>query len=387
MQRSTWPPKTRRRNDRCVAVGTSRGRSRRSPRFTTSLPALTERAHRRPAMATSPHDALFKAAFGQTDIARSELELLLPAEVSAHLDLGTLEVTPGSFVDDELRHAHTDLLYAIRTKTGREALVYVLFEHQSTFDARMPLRLLRYVVRIWERWLRDHPPANTLPIVLPVLLHHGPTGWLAAPELAAMLDASPELVDATRPFLPHFRFLIDDLAALSLDALSARTVHAFARLVQIAFWSSRSFERLEEAAPRMQGILATLTRDDRTRALLEQLYVYLLRAAQPDVDVRRVRTILLEVAGPQGQEDVMNAAEQLIEQGRAEGEQRGEERGEQKGLRAAIVTTLAARGLPLSEFGQARLGSCVDVAVLTRWLTCAVTAATEADVFANSDAP
>ena len=95
------------------------------------------------------------------------------------------------------------------------------------------------------------------------------------------------------------------------------------------------------------------------------------------------RTMLLEVAGPEGEEDVMNAAEQLI----AEGERRGEQRGEQKGLRAAIVTALEARSVPLSEVGRARVASCTDVATLTRWLARAVTASSEADVFASEGAP
>ena len=44
-----------------------------------------------PPMPSSPHDALFKARFGQPDIARSQLELVLPADVRAHLDLATLD--------------------------------------------------------------------------------------------------------------------------------------------------------------------------------------------------------------------------------------------------------------------------------------------------------
>ena|SRR5258706_8955784 len=87
--------------------------------------------------------------------------------------------------------------------------------------------------------------------------------WQAAPELGTMLDASPELLEATRPFLPHFRFLLDDLAVLSLDALSTRTLHALTRLVRLAFWSSRSFERLQDAAPLMQQVTTTLSRDAR----------------------------------------------------------------------------------------------------------------------------
>ena len=132
-----------------------------------------------------------------------------------------------------------------------------------------------------------------------------------------------------------------------------RTLGALTRLVQLAFWSSRSFQRLQDAAPAMRAITATVDRDERTRALLTQLYVYLLRSAQPEVEVEDVRTILQDVAGPQGKEDVVNAAEQLIEQGRAEGLERGLE-----GLRAGIVAALSARAVPLSEVGRARLASC-----------------------------
>lgn len=326
-------------------------------------------------MPTSPHDALFKAAFGRVDIARSEFELVLPPEVRGRLDLATLELSAGSFVDEELRHLHSDLLYTVRTKSQREALVYVLFEHQSSFDPRMPFRLLRYVVRVWERWLRDHPETSSLPIVVPVLLHHGAAMWQAAPDLAPMIDADPELLDAVRPFQPLFRFFVDDLAALSLEQLSSRALHALGRLVQLAFWSSRSLERLVDAAPLMRAITETLVRDDRTRELLTQLYLYLLRAAQPEVDVDEVRTILLGVAGPQGKEDVVNAAEQLIEQGRAEG---------REGLRSAIAKALSARSVTLSEVGRARIWACTSIETLTQWLERAITATSEADVFANN---
>jgi predicted transposase/invertase (TIGR01784 family) len=327
-------------------------------------------------MASSPHDAIFKATFGQVDLARSELELVLPPEVRAHLDLATLEVRPGSFVDPELQQVHSDLLYAVRTRTGEEGFVFVLFEHQSSHDGTMAFRLLRYVVRIWERFLNEHPGAK-LPIVIPVLLHQGDGAWKAAPELAPMLDASAELLEATRPFVPHFRFVLDDLAALSAAAVASRSLAALPRLVQLAMWASRSFPRLRDAVPFMRAVVATLARDDRARAVLEQVYGYLLSTVQ-DVDVREIRTMLLEVAGPEGKEDVMNAAEQLIAQGREEGRE--------EGLRDAIANVLEARALPLSEVGRARLASCTDFAMLTRWLKRAATASSEAEVFASVDA-
>jgi hypothetical protein len=48
--------------------------------------------------------------FGQPDLARSALELVLPSAIKSLVDLATLQVSPGFFVEDEQRHAHTDLL-------------------------------------------------------------------------------------------------------------------------------------------------------------------------------------------------------------------------------------------------------------------------------------
>lgn len=84
-----------------------------------------------------------------------------------------------------------------------------------------------------------------------------------------------------------------------------------------------------------------------------------LRAAQPHVGALDVRGIPLDVDGPHGREDILNAAEQLI----AEAERRSLE-----GLRGAIAAASSARGLLLSEVGRSRLASCTDVDILTRWL-------------------
>jgi predicted transposase/invertase (TIGR01784 family) len=330
-------------------------------------------------MVASPHDALFKAAFSQPDIARSELAALLPPAVLAHLDLATLEVAPGSFVNRYLGASHTDLLYTLRTSTGESAFVYVVFEHQSSFDPRMPFRFLRYMTEIWERWLRDHPTSNSLPLLFPILLHHGKTGWRAAPEFASMFDVSPGLAEAARPFIPHFQFALNDLTEMPLETLAVRTASLLGRWVNMAFWAARSHQRLQEAVPFMRELSLSITRDPRTRTLLAQVYMYLLRSANSDIALRELRTILLEIAGPEHREEVMNAAEELI----AEGHEKGLEKGRTEGLRGALLVLLTTRGISLSEIGHARIAACSEPGVLTRWLERAVTAGDEAGVFAS----
>src|ERR1700712_4852372 len=125
---------------------------------------------------SSPHDALFKSVFSDPVNARGALQAVLPGKLGRALDWDALALCPGSFVDDVLRSSHTDLLFATRWHDGSEVLVYLLFEHQSTQDRGIAFRLLRYQVRIWERWRSEHPGSETLPVVLPVVLYHGPTG-------------------------------------------------------------------------------------------------------------------------------------------------------------------------------------------------------------------
>src|SRR5688500_10897972 len=184
-------------------------------------------------MTVAPHDALFKATFSQPERAAEQLRWLLPPELVARMDFASLAVESGSFVDDALRERHTDLLYSLRID-GRPARVYVLFEHQSSVDPWMPLRLLRYMLRVWEGCAGEAGPP--LPVIVPVVLHHSDTGWRAATRFEALFDLPP----ATAEFTPHFRFVLDDLGAHSEAAVQERAVSAFTRLVLAALQQARS---------------------------------------------------------------------------------------------------------------------------------------------------
>src|SRR3990172_9313629 len=110
-------------------------------------------------MPHNPHDALFKWTFGQPDRAASVLRSILPRSVSDAIDWKSLVPDPASFVDAALVDRHSDLLFRVCLRDGRNAHLYVLFEHQSTPDELMPFRLFSYLVRIWERWLATTPGA------------------------------------------------------------------------------------------------------------------------------------------------------------------------------------------------------------------------------------
>ena len=83
---------------------------------------------------TTPHDALFKAAFSKLRHARGLLQSLVPAPLSRRIVWPTLRIESGIAVGDEdLDEQRMDLVYSVRAGR-RRVLVYVLAEHQSKVD-------------------------------------------------------------------------------------------------------------------------------------------------------------------------------------------------------------------------------------------------------------
>jgi len=187
-----------------------------------------------PRNAPSPHDAVFRRIFGVPANAASQLRAVLASGIAARLDLGRLAPVPGSFVDEDLRWRHSDVLFTAPLD-GRDAFVYVLVEHQSSDDPLMAYRMLRYVTRIWDRNLREHPRARRLPAVTPLVVHHGHNRWASPVQVADLIDLDPAAKKAVRAYLPRFEFLLDDLSGVV-----PKTVHA-ASIDQIKAWTARAW--------------------------------------------------------------------------------------------------------------------------------------------------
>ncbi|RLB44832.1 MAG: hypothetical protein DRJ42_31155 [Deltaproteobacteria bacterium] len=222
------------------------------------------------------HDTLFKRVFSVPRHAAGLIRAILPPAIVARMNLNKLELVPASFVDPELRHHHADLAFRVPIN-GKIAFIYFVVEHQSEPDALMAFRLLTYVQRFWAAILRDDSTRKTLPIIIPIVVHHGRSGWTEARalhELIEGLDEMPEL----RAVVPNFEMLIDDLVRVDDAALLARPLDA---LPKVALWMLRDartvdalFESLHVWAKEL-GLLLAPGRDPKDIASLMR---YLLRS-------------------------------------------------------------------------------------------------------------
>ena len=97
-------------------------------------------------LTSDPHDRFFKETFGRAENAVPFLRGVLPPAIVEAIDWSTLRREEATFLDETLARRASDLVFTVAWG-GCPACLYCLFEHQSASDPRMPLRLLRYMVR------------------------------------------------------------------------------------------------------------------------------------------------------------------------------------------------------------------------------------------------
>jgi Putative transposase, YhgA-like len=278
-------------------------------------PAPPSLGRRAPGGQPTPHDSVFRRIFGVPENAASQLRAVLPAGLAARLDLGRLARVPASFVDEALKWRYSDLLFTAPLDGG-EAFVYLLVEHQSSADALMAFRMLRYVTRIWDHYLRDHPRARRLPVVIPLVVHHGRTRWTSPVRLLDVIDADPDAKKEMEAYLPRFEFLLDDLAGVDGEQLRDRELTPSALVTLLLLKTAPGNPQVPaELRPWAAQLRAVLDQPGGTEAFIAILtYIELVSEASPS-ELRDLAASL----GPDAEEAYVTTAEMLRTEGLTEG--------------------------------------------------------------------
>ncbi|PTL82945.1 Rpn family recombination-promoting nuclease/putative transposase [Vitiosangium sp. GDMCC 1.1324] len=327
---------------------------------------------------SGPHDLFVRFTLGHPERAAAELRAVLPPDIVSRVDWSTLRREPGSVVDPELRETQSDLLFSARLRSGQELLLYILLEHQSSVDKWMALRMLRYVVRQAEHWRKEHPESERLPVIVPLVMYHGPDGAWTAPrrveDLFELPDESEER-ERWRTLVPHFEFLLDDLTAERAEGLMARPGPPLARLALLVLRYGRS----EELSRRLASWTALFAEVHAAPDGLENLRVVVRYLFQVGDEAARESTeaVLRSVAGAQRTEELMmTVGEKLIEKGRQEGRLEGR----LEGRAEDILRILTARGIHVDDKTRGLIMACRDPALLEQWFDRALTASSISDV-------
>jgi hypothetical protein len=241
----------------------------------------------------------------------------------------------------------------------------------------MALRLLRYELRIWEAWLKDHPSAKRLPVIIPVVLHHSPKGWTAEVSFEALLDCDPELFETIAPYVPRFRFILDDISAASDEALRGRAMSALGRLVLWCLRNARTPENLVWGLKGWVDLVREIRRAPNGAAALKMIFRYIFMVNER-FGSKELVGLLAQAVGEEGKAEMASVADQLREEGRRDGEAEGLLRGQRK----ILLKLLRARFGELPEAAVARVNAA-ELGQLDTWAERVLSAQTLADVIGS----
>src|SRR3954463_16462306 len=213
------------------------------------------------------------------------------------------------------RSQHTDLLYTATWCEGGDALVYLLFEHQSAppTEGRMAERMLHYQARIWGRWRADHPKARTLPMILPIVMYHGASSWSEPRSFDELLDVPVALRPAVEAHLVRFTYLLHDLSEISEDELRVGAMRtALAKLVVMCFKYARTRADFLQILGRWMDVARDVARAPHGLEALAQVMRYILEV-NDHVEFGELQGLLERDLGPEAKDAIMTAGQRLIE--------------------------------------------------------------------------
>lgn len=292
------------------------------------------------------------------------LASVLPKALAAQIAWDTLELESPETVDAAFDRRQADLVFRARVR-DREARLLLVFEHQSRVDPAMPVRLLAYMARVWERCLAE--AVTPLPVVIPVVLYHGDAAWTAPRRLSDLLALEPDLSAAVRPFVPDFAFALDDLTRLTERGLRARALSPWATMALALLAWCRGARHPERVLLRWLDTLRLLQADADGLVALTALATYLLKASAGRVAPLKVVFARL---GAAAEELIVTPEEEVRRRGRREGRavgrQEGREEGRRRGLAELLVSQLVSKFGPLTPAAHAAI-EAADEQTLVRW--------------------
>ncbi|WP_434662281.1 Rpn family recombination-promoting nuclease/putative transposase [Klebsiella sp. MISC125] len=272
-----------------------------------------------PIASHSPHDAVFKHILSHRATARDFLLIHLPEHLRMLCDLRTLQLESGSFIEEDLRASHSDILYSLKTQTG-EGYIYVLIEHQSSPDRHMAFRLMRYAIAAMQRHLDKG--YHQLPLVIPLLFYHGKTS--PCPHSMRWLDGFSQPEVAERLYSQNFQLV--DITTIPDEQLIQHRRVAMLELLQKHIRQRDMMEISEQ-------LVSILSLGYTNRRQFKTLLNYMIQAGNAADPVAFLRKLAQKVPLKQHKETLMNIAQFLEERGRKQGVLQGMKAGIEKGRR------------------------------------------------------
>ena len=286
--------------------------------------------------AARQHDRPRRLLFHHPEVVEDLLRGHIDQPWVDQLDFTTLRREPELSLGDTLDDRASDVVWRIEW-CGRDLYLLVLLEIQSRSERYMGLRLLGYLVRLYESLLRQRRIARggRLPPVFPVVFYNGRQPWRAPLELGELIWAPGELP----AYQPSLRYWVVEERLLRMDLGARRDlVSAIAALDR-----SRSVSELERVVHHLLSWLGSGERYSLLRRSFNGWLREILRpvwrsvSEEPPGDLKETGEMLEKTV----QQWERRARVSGLREGLRRGMERGLRRGHKEGLADGLQQGLA----------------------------------------------
>lgn len=282
-----------------------------------------------------------------------ELLSLLAADLASQLDFSQMRSASIAMILRDFRERRGDLLLEIPYLTRQEehetpplpksVWIYLLFEHQTTPDPEMGLRLLLLKAELWRRqrqqWIEQGQAIGALRLspVVPIVFYTGERPWQEPIAVSTLMDLPAGLARFQRE---------SDVLMLNLREAAPDELEAADSPVSwiLRVWQEAKAEAdcyvatLERVLTHLAGLLSASP--DRLADLLYFLLAFTMRFREAPDRERALDAFESAAPDPEvGKETVTMGKtiyEALIDEGVEKGIQRGIEQGIERGIEQGI---------------------------------------------------
>ena len=289
----------------------------------------------------SSHAEFFEKIFSRRENAISLIQNVLPESVQNHMQLDTLQVEPGSYVDEKLSRHFADLIFSIHLKSGTTSRVYCLLEHKSSPEYLVALQILRYMALEWHEMVKNKKiTGNKLPPIIPIVVYQGHEDWDAGLNFQDVVDFPDEDFKA---YAPDFEYLLWDLNHVDAHNLQGSLVFKYYAQICKSLTS-------EELPKDIYDLVKALYQTLGTKNAIEYIQIffnYLVKSSE-QVNKTNFKQALKQL--PEGGDKVMaTLAEQWMKEGEIRGREEGKVENSQEMLLTAIKNKFGVSGTSLSK--------------------------------------
>lgn len=263
-----------------------------------------------------PDDRLFKSAMSDPEVAKSYIQHFYP-KIAGIADLASLKLENSVSLRPNLKRFEADVIYRCRFQGEADDHFYfcLLFEHKSKPDKYVAVQVGLYTMELLSSMVKKR--GRQLEPVLPLIFYNGKEKWV--PQTLRELFKEHPHYGTLEPYIPNFRFLFQDAARLSTEALLRLDLSYF------------------------RSVLMTMAFRHRQHLIFKYLQL-IFDGAEGKEKASAVTTYILGVAERSEKEflkqikdteftikpEVMSTLEQILERGRKEGLEKGLDKGAQK---------------------------------------------------------